>query len=484
MRWTGLLTALAVCLAALAAPALAEDVVSAPVELAVGEAEALLGAEPAAEDAPAVLAGEDVASPFEIDDNGALVKYNGPGGVVAIPESVTRVGEAAFEGCAALEQVDVPGSVRSLGRRAFAGCAALQRVTLGEGLRGIDSEAFAGCAALEGVTLPLSLVYVEPDAFAGCAGVTVRVYGNHTLGDDLSRLADVQLAVLSPLPTALTLGATEAVLAVGQKLTIAAALAPEGADGALRFASSDAKVAKVSSKGVVRGVSAGRARVTVTTVNGIEAALDVTVKPRPTRVRLNWEGTVKLVAGRTLQLKATLSPKGALTVLTWKSSNRKIARVSSTGRVTALKKGSATITVTTANGKKDRVKLSVRAPLSELSGTLKQKLSAVNKKLGDPLKRTEWSDEVYENRDVSVSVDRKGRITSVMLLKTAKRYKLLGVGPGMTKTAAQKKLTKAGCKFGLRTERTLDFYCGDNKSGWFEFDGRGKVTGVFLALAD
>ena len=32
-------------------------------------------------------------------ENGALTKYNGPGGDVTIPEGVTEIGSSAFDGC-------------------------------------------------------------------------------------------------------------------------------------------------------------------------------------------------------------------------------------------------------------------------------------------------------------------------------------------------------------------------------------------------
>ena len=69
-----------------------------------------------------------------------------------------------------------------------------------------------------------------------------------------------------------------ATLRVGQKLTLKAELSPGSARSALAWRSSDAEVASVTQKGVVRAKRAGKAVVTVVTANGKRASITIQVK--------------------------------------------------------------------------------------------------------------------------------------------------------------------------------------------------------------
>ena len=51
---------------------------------------------------------------FVITD-GVLTGYNGPGGDVTIPESVTAIADSAFAGNTSITNVTVPASVQSIG---------------------------------------------------------------------------------------------------------------------------------------------------------------------------------------------------------------------------------------------------------------------------------------------------------------------------------------------------------------------------------
>ena len=82
--------------------------------------------------------------------------------------------------------------------------------------------------------------------------------------------------------------------------------------------------------------------------------------PAPTSVSIAKSATVKL--GETLTLTPTLKPANAATTYTWKSAKPAIAKVDANGVVTPVKEGSTKITVTTANKKKATITVKVVDP--------------------------------------------------------------------------------------------------------------------------
>ena len=129
----------------------------------------------------------------------------------------------------------------------------------------------------------------------------------------------------------------------------------------LRYISGDTSVATVNSSGKVRAVGKGTCAIYVLTSNGICRTVTATVDAGPTKIKL-VKPAKTMVVGDTQDLgaKVRLSPKGAQAALTWTSSDPAIASVDDKGVVTAHKSGRVVITVTTANGKKAKVKIKVK----------------------------------------------------------------------------------------------------------------------------
>ena len=116
-------------------------------------------------------------------------------------------------------------------------------------------------------------------------------------------------------------------------------------DKSVTWTSSAKSIATVSSSGKVKGIKAGTATITCTSVaTGLKATCKVTV----------INGTVTLnkteafiEKGKTTTLKATLTPTTLEDMsVTWTSSDKTVATVSSSGKVKGVGYGTATITCT------------------------------------------------------------------------------------------------------------------------------------------
>ena len=183
----------------------------------------------------------------------------------------------------------------------------------------------------------VSWAHIEIDGSGGENGTTVAVTG------------------VSVSPTNVSIDA-------GTTTNLSATVSPSDAsDQSVSWSSSNASVATVSSSGLVTGVSAGTATITVTTTDGnFTATTAVTVNP-PANVAV----TGVIVSPTTLDLTvgslcgndgpgtitATVLPSNASNKnLAWTTSNSSVATVSSSGVVTPVNVGEAVITVTTEDG--------------------------------------------------------------------------------------------------------------------------------------
>ncbi|MDR2739488.1 MAG: Ig-like domain-containing protein, partial [Treponema sp.] len=155
-----------------------------------------------------------------------------------------------------------------------------------------------------------------------------------------------------------SLGSKTLTLAVGGSGALTAVVTPpEAANKAVTWASSDDAVATVTN-GVVTGVAAGTATITVTTAEGGKTdtcAVTVQAEDAPvavTGVSLS-AATLTLGVGQEQTLTAAVSPaEAANKAVTWISSDTAIATVDANGKVSGVTAGTATITVTTTDGGK------------------------------------------------------------------------------------------------------------------------------------
>ena len=103
-----------------------------------------------AEDPANALAGnESNPEDFEIDEDGVLTSYVGPGGDVIIPQGVTAIGYCAFYSLPDLISVTIPDTVTFISGAAFYMCENLSKVFIGAGVTEIEGPFFIECSALK-----------------------------------------------------------------------------------------------------------------------------------------------------------------------------------------------------------------------------------------------------------------------------------------------------------------------------------------------
>ena len=104
---------------------------------------------------------------------------------INLPNSVTSICERTFDRCSGLTSVVIPNSVTSIGERAFVECSGLTSVVIPNSVTSIDNGAFIACSGLTSVVIPNSVTSIDGWVFSGCSGLTSVVIPNSvtSIGD-------------------------------------------------------------------------------------------------------------------------------------------------------------------------------------------------------------------------------------------------------------------------------------------------------------
>ncbi len=223
--------------------------------------------------------------------------------------------------------------------------------------------------------------------------------------------ADIAVTEVAVEEEKLTFGA-------GEKYKLNASVIPGNAsDKTLKFAASGV-AATVDAAGSITAKKPGTAYITVSSANGKKAVVTVIVKKAPKKITLKTTKKT-LKAGKTFRIKVKLPKNTASRKITYSSSKKSVADVSSDGVITAKKRGTTTITVKTFNGKKAKLKLTVKGEIAV------KKVVVSTKTLTLGIGEIVWlnaavypqnaSDKklTFRASNKTVKVDSKGKITAV-----------------------------------------------------------------------
>ena len=87
---------------------------------------------------------------------------------VSMSDEITRIGNNAFYGFWALDEITLPKSLTSIGNKAFWNCSAIREIILPNSITSIGEKAFSQCYTLKTVIFPTSLTSIGDYAFYRC----------------------------------------------------------------------------------------------------------------------------------------------------------------------------------------------------------------------------------------------------------------------------------------------------------------------------
>ena len=110
---------------------------------------------------------------------------------VNLSDSITKIGQFAFEGCTSLTSINIPSSVIEIGKNAFSGCTSLTTVTFASDatIAEIPERAFEGCVNLTSINIPSSVKKIGTYAFSGDVLLEEVLFDDNSLLETINSYA-------------------------------------------------------------------------------------------------------------------------------------------------------------------------------------------------------------------------------------------------------------------------------------------------------
>ena len=188
---------------------------------------------------------------------------------IVLPKKLQEIYREAFQGCVKLKSIVLPNTIKKIGISAFEGCHSLSSVTLGTGLREIGIWAFNDCPSLKSITIPANVTYIGAKAF-GSTPITVYGYSGSAAEEEYAgKSGNVTFVLLDKKTTGVTIKASDKTMTASASKSQSWTIGAKASNGAkLTYKSNNAKV-KVSSSGKVTVPKkfAGTVKITIKTGN-------------------------------------------------------------------------------------------------------------------------------------------------------------------------------------------------------------------------
>lgn len=99
---------------------------------------------------------------------------------LALPESLTSIGDGTFRGMAALESIVIPNAVTEMGTYAFADDTSLKSAKLSTSCPWLKEGMFSECNALQSITIPSVVTKMDGYMFTNCKALTSATFEDGT----------------------------------------------------------------------------------------------------------------------------------------------------------------------------------------------------------------------------------------------------------------------------------------------------------------